>query len=80
MFSLKIIAKLFSQLLGVFNENFILFVVFFCTMVNQAYAACELRVDSVQTLYVNGMFTKTRAAEFNTNSIEDFIREHLKRC
>lgn len=58
-------------------KSFILFVVFICTIINQAYAACEARVDNVQTLYINGMFTKTRAAEFNTNSIEKFIREHL---
>lgn len=45
--------------------------------INSVYAGCEQRVDSVQTLYVNGMFTKTRSAEINADEISDFIREHL---
>ena len=58
-------------------KKLILFFIFSNLLVNFTYASCEQRVDNIQTLYVNGMFTKVRAAEFNTLNIEVFIRERL---
>ena len=51
-------------------KKLILFFIFSNLLVNFTYASCEQRVDNIQTLYVNGMFTKVRAAEFNTLNIE----------
>ncbi|MFY9179544.1 MAG: hypothetical protein WAO12_07185, partial [Venatoribacter sp.] len=45
--------------------------------INFTYASCEQRVDKIQTLYINGMFTKSRGAKINTDNIEIFIRERL---
>lgn len=41
------------------------------------FASCESRVDSIQTLYVNGMFTDAYQAKSNTHSIESHIRNNL---
>jgi hypothetical protein len=41
------------------------------------FAACESNVDSIQTLYINGMFTNEAAALSNKNAIDQFIARNL---
>lgn len=41
------------------------------------FAACESNVDSIQTLYINGMFTTKVVALSNKNAIEKFIANKL---
>lgn len=41
------------------------------------FAACESNVDSIQTLYINGMFTTKVVALSNKNAIEKFIANNL---
>lgn len=41
------------------------------------FAACESNVDSIQTLYINGMFTNEAAALSNKNAIDKFIASNL---
>lgn len=53
------------------------FTLFFLAFSFNTFASCESRVDTIQTLYVNGMFTDAYQARSNTATIEDYIREHL---
>jgi hypothetical protein len=41
-------------------KKLVLFFIINNFLASFAYASCEQRVDNIQTLYVNGMFTKTR--------------------
>lgn len=54
-----------------------LFYILVIFVVSPTYAICEIEVDNVQTLYINGMFTNTEDVKVNSNNIEVFIRAHL---
>lgn len=54
-----------------------LFYILVVFVVSPTYAICEIEVDNVQTLYINGMFTNIEDAKVNSNNIEVFIRERL---
>src|SRR5690554_1595980 len=52
-------------------------ILFFLFLSLSTFADCESRVDNIQTLYVNGMFTDAYQARSNAASIEAYIRVHL---
>lgn len=58
-------------------KQLILFIFLFSIGFESVHAICELKVDNVQTLYINGMFTNTQNARINVKNIENFIQKRL---
>lgn len=56
-------------------KKILIFILIICS--SSSHAICELNVDSVKTLYINGMFTDAYDAESNRQAIESLITQKL---